>query len=89
MYKHDNTCKFYTSFEFLEHISFDLELIESLNTGDSIVFSVPNHDAAGHVRFFLSENDIELRYGDLLNLSHLHTVTYGSNKIFLYHGERK
>jgi SAM-dependent methyltransferase len=80
---------FYTSFEFLEHISFDLELLEKLNSGDEIIFSVPSYDSPGHVRFFENEKQVEVRYEKILNLKKLNVFINGKNKIYLYYGLRK
>jgi len=83
------TDSFYTGFEFFEHVSFDLELMEKLDIGDKLMFSVPNHDSQGHVRFFNSVEDVEERYSRLFELTHIHTIEYGyKKKIFLYYGER-
>jgi len=89
-YKKVSSDSFYTGFEFFEHISFDLELMEKLDTGNELLFSVPNHDSEGHVRFFDNMQDIEERYSELFDLTHIYTVEYGyKKKIFLYYGERR
>ena len=54
-YDMGENCNFYTSFEFLEHVSFDRDIISKMSTGDEIIFSVPSYDNAGHVRFFKNE----------------------------------
>jgi SAM-dependent methyltransferase len=88
-FENDSECKFYTSFEFLEHISFDKDILSKLNKGDVIIFSVPNYDSDGHVRFFKNESEIEKRYGDILNLEKISITKVKSHKIFIYKGERK
>lgn len=88
-YCHKKQDIFYTAFEFFEHVECDLDLIEGLSIGNEILFSVPNHDSEGHVRFFESIHHIKNRYSSFLKLSHLHTVEYGNKKkIFLVHGKR-
>lgn len=52
--------------EFLEHVESDLEIIAKIPKGAHIIFSVPNTDSAGHVRFFDSSESVILRYNDLL-----------------------
>lgn len=52
----------YTSFEFLEHVDFDLEIFNKLDSGTRFIFSVPNYDSAGHVRFFNDKRQIIDRY---------------------------
>ena len=76
---------FYVAFEFLEHISFDLELIGKLNKGDKILFSVPNFDSPGHVRWYTSDKQIIDRFGGLLNLTKV--ARFGG--IYLYYGIKK
>lgn len=48
--------------EVLEHIGNDLGVLELINTGTKIVFSVPNFDTESHVRWFLNERQIKSRY---------------------------
>lgn len=84
-------CKFFTAFEFLEHVSFDLEILSKLKKGDEIIFSVPNYDSAGHVRHFKDHSEVVERYGDLFYLKKMSTTEqiYGPHKIFIYYGKRK
>lgn len=88
-YDMSENCDFYTSFEFLEHISFDRDIISKMSSGDEIIFSVPSYDNVGHVRFFKNELDVENRYGDILNLKKLSITGGGSHKIFIYYGKKK
>ena len=85
-----NKDTFYTSFEFLEHISFDMEILQKIKQGNHILFSVPNYDSRGHVRWFNSFSQIEKRYEGILKLNLIHEIDLGnSNKIYLCHGIRK
>ena len=52
----------YTSHEFLEHIEGDLQVLSNLKSNKFILFSVPNFDYPGHVRWFLSEEEVVSRY---------------------------
>ena len=80
----------YTAFEFFEHISFDLDIIDNLNPGDEILFSVPNYDSAGHVRFFDDFESIVERYDSILNVELVHELDTAKNrKIFLCKGFKK
>jgi len=80
----------FTAFEFLEHISFDKEIISQLLSGDQIIFSVPNYDSAGHVRTYPDDDYIRNRYNELLDLEQLNIVKFnGRQKIFLYLGIRR
>ncbi len=86
----DDNQDFYVSFEFLEHITFDLEILNKLKPNNQIIFSVPSYDSAGHVRYFLDESEIENRYGKILKLNKLAKINNGINHtIYLYHGIRK
>lgn len=77
----------YTAFEFLEHISFDLDIMKNLLPGDEILFSVPNYDSAGHVRFFEDFDSIVERYGSILSLELIHELnTTKERKIFFCRG---
>jgi 2-polyprenyl-3-methyl-5-hydroxy-6-metoxy-1,4-benzoquinol methylase len=88
--KIDKKHNFYTSFEFLEHISFDREILGKLQTNDNILFSVPNYDSRGHVRHYKSFNEIVDRYKDLLEINLVHEIKIsGTSKIYLCHGVRK
>ena len=88
-FKPDIKDKFYTSFEFFEHVSFDKDLLTSLNSGDTILFSVPNTDSKGHVRYFTNPRAVVDRYGDILKLSLMDVIKNKLGKIFLYCGIRK
>jgi SAM-dependent methyltransferase len=50
-----------TAFEFLEHIYFDIELINMMPIGQKFIFSVPNYWSKNHVRVY-DEEIIRERY---------------------------
>lgn len=79
---------FFTAFEFLEHIEWDLEIINNIDVGSELIFSVPSYNAKGHVRFFNNEKEVEDRYSSLLNLTLLNIHQFGKQKIFLYIGKK-
>lgn len=86
----DFDCDLFVSFEFLEHISFDIELLKTLNKGDQLIFSVPSFDSPGHVRFFSSEKEIEKRYDNAIDLKLLNiSETKRKKKLYLYYGIKK
>lgn len=58
----------FTAFEFLEHVSFDRELIENIPQNEEFIFSLPSFDDPGHVRHFLTREAIIERYQDLLDI---------------------
>ena len=83
-------CDVYTCFEVLEHIQEDINLIKKIKQGHVLLFSVPNYDSSGHVRFFPNYKSIEERYGSIFNLKLIQTVSLGNDaKIFLCYGVRK
>ena len=55
--------------EVLEHISDDLKLLSALPPSSKVIFSVPNFDSRGHVRFFSIEDDVIHRYQQVLDFS--------------------
>ena len=52
--------------EFLEHVERDLQVLERLRPGTLVLATVPNFEAAGHVRSFDTAEDVKQRYGHLL-----------------------
>ena len=69
----------FVSYEFLEHIHDDLLILSRLPQNAPISFSVPSYDALGHVRHFLSKEEVYQRYSSLLNISEI-TVAYVTAK---------
>lgn len=54
--------------EVLEHIEDDLHAISHWPSGTHCVCSVPNFDAATHVRYFRSEAEVLARYGEQIEI---------------------
>jgi tetratricopeptide (TPR) repeat protein len=77
-----------TMYEFLEHISFDLELISKIPPGTWTVFSVPSYDSAGHVRWFDSLQEVKNRYERLIKIESVYTCKVKKNKIYLCMGRK-
>lgn len=76
--------------EVLEHIEKDIELIERIPNGQKVIFSVPNMDSFGHVRFFKDENAIFKRYKNLFDIFNIETILLGGrSKIHLAVASRK
>lgn len=48
--------------EVFEHIGDDMMIIDKLSKGTRIIFSVPQYDAGGHVRFFPHRKDVVDRF---------------------------
>ena len=56
----------FVALEFLEHIDKDLEILGNIPTGSFILFSVPNYDSAGHVRYFGSMAEVKARFASVV-----------------------
>lgn len=54
--------------EFLEHIEGDIDIIKNIPSGALVLFSVPNFDSAGHVRFFSSLDEVINRYEQFIDI---------------------
>lgn len=52
--------------EVLEHIEDDIGVLYELPRGKRVIFSVPNFDSSGHVRWFDSMFDVLNRYADVI-----------------------
>jgi 2-polyprenyl-3-methyl-5-hydroxy-6-metoxy-1,4-benzoquinol methylase len=76
--------------EVLEHIVKDVDVIRAIPVGCLTILSVPNFDSASHVRTFNDIEDVEQRYGKILNFIE-YKVMYGkgTNKIFIAKSCRK
>lgn len=60
--------------EVLEHINQDLDLFARLPR-KPFLFTVPNHDSRGHVRFFSSVQEVEERYSPFLDELQVEQIT--------------
>lgn len=72
------------SMEVLEHIERDRELVAGIRPGTICLFTVPNFDSEGHVRFFKSELAVRRRYYKYLDIK----ATGSINRIFYLHAMR-
>lgn len=77
-------------FEVLEHIEEDIAVLEKIKEDTTILFSVPNFDSPGHVRWFNSIFDIYERYKFVLDIQsiNIHKLA-GENKIYLVKANKK
>lgn len=86
----DNAADVYILLEVLEHIEKDLDLLGSMPSRASVVFSVPNFDSFGHVRFFLDEEEVFDRYTHLFSYLEVKGVVLkGYSTIYLAFGQLK
>ena len=57
--------------EVLEHLSNDFFILENLQSGTKVIFSVPNFGGQSHVRKFSAEREIEDRYHHLIDIKNI------------------
>lgn len=75
--------------EVLEHVESDREILSSLPNGTHIVATVPNFDSFGHIRLFLTEDEVRERYGRLFDDLLIRGIPLSpQNTLWLIHGRR-
>lgn len=72
--------RIFTMIETLEHISDDFLVLKSLPTGSTIIGSVPESNAAGHVRIFKGPSDVCSRYSSMIRFDFLKTIHINKKK---------
>ncbi len=80
--------------EVLEHILFDVSLLQSIQFGSRVVLSVPNFPAKSHVRTYPTEQFIRDRFQSLLDITDIvtrqRTFDVGTDrKVFVVTGIRR
>lgn len=77
--------------ETLEHLEYDLVVIEAIPHGKQVVISVPNSSGRGHVRIFGGKGDLEKRYTGFINFKSISSIYRGRGKnyFFIGNGVRK
>jgi len=73
--------------EVLEHIERDLEVLEKIDDGKIVIFSVPNFDCENHVRHFHSPQEVISRYSQSLDISKVHEIKM-KNTIFVVNSRK-
>lgn len=88
-YQYDEKTVF-TTFEMLEHINKDRELLEMLPIGSDIIFSVPNFKSFNHLRTFDSLDAIKSRYTmlNIIDYTELPADEKGKNVFHLVYAKR-
>ncbi len=77
----------FIALEVLEHIEKDIELMRLIPSDKELIFSVPNFDSFGHIRYFMNPSQVEARYGFIFSTLTIKTVaTSSSSSIYLGHG---
>lgn len=77
-------------FEVLEHLNKDLELLDLIQSGTNILFSVPDFPDPYHVRFFKNEEEIRERYVKAIEFFQIDktTINPGYN-LYLVSGRKR
>ena len=79
-----NDIDLFLCLEVLEHIEEDLKLIKAIPSGKSLIFSVPNFDSFGHMRFFQSSSAVSDRYSHLFNNFSIKSVRLVNTDSIIY-----
>ena len=75
--------------EVLEHVTFDIEILETIPLDTMVIASVPNFNSFGHVRYFKSEKEVRERYEKYFQVLSIHPFYLSEkNIIWLMHGIR-
>ena len=81
-------CTVVVTVEFLEHIIQDLQVLDRLPIDTEVIFSLPDHDSEGHVRWFATAEEVDTRYRPLFSDLKVDTLEIGLRKYFIGHGHR-
>jgi len=74
------------STEFLEHVHKDVEFLQAIPEGVNLVFTVPIFDDPGHVRWFVSQEQISDRYGEYIDNLNIQFLPH--DRTFIFTGTR-
>lgn len=77
---------YYISIEVMEHLLDDKKVIGFIPKGKNVIITVPNYLGGSHVRKFDNEQQVIDRYSDLIDISDVVRITYGSGLIFVMSG---
>lgn len=74
----------------LEHLEKDLEVLDAIPLGKTIILSVPNNAEPDHVRIFGGHGEVRERYESLIEIEDIVSIYRGRRKIyfFLAYGKR-
>jgi 2-polyprenyl-3-methyl-5-hydroxy-6-metoxy-1,4-benzoquinol methylase len=76
--------------EVLEHLKDDISVIKKIKSDSLVIFSLPNYDSKGHVRFFKNIDEIKNRFEPVLVIEKFLEIPLKTNtKIFLIKSRRR
>ncbi len=67
--------------EVLEHVALDIEVLQPIESGKFVVFSVPNFNSFGHLRIFATADEVKERYGSLFDRFKVRQKVHGAGNI--------
>lgn len=70
----------YVCLETLEHLAFDLDLVDRIPPGHRFIFSVPNYDSESHERRFYGLGDVFERFGVLVEFTSWKLISIDDRK---------
>ncbi len=76
------------AFEVLEHINNDIDCLNRIKTGSSVIFSVPNFWDPAHVRVFKDTLDVIDRYKEIIHFDDSFVVSIPHAKWFYLKGTK-
>lgn len=68
--------KYYIATEVFEHVD-DLKLLENINRGQNIIFTVPSFPDPAHIRTYTKES-VEERYRDILEIENIYRFNWNN-----------
>ncbi len=74
--------------EVLEHIENDIDVLRNIPQDKRIILSVPNFFTKTHFRCFKTAEEVEKRYGDLIDFDYMQTLSKGLLSFFILSGRR-
>lgn len=82
------------STEFVEHVTFDMQILAHIKSGTIVIFTTTNEPGRGHVRYFLTEDSVYERYESLFYDFEVLTLPnmlqrWGMQQFYICEGERK
>ena len=75
--------------EMLEHLNADREVVASIPSNSTVVFSVPNFDSKAHVRWFGGPEEVMNRYSEWLYFNDATVLAKsGHKRLFVFKAKR-
>ncbi len=84
--EYDSSDIMFVSYEFLEHVPPDIEILSKIPKSCWVSFSVPNYICMGHVRIFKNVKAIKTRYNNIIKIKKIKRIVTNKekNKVIFY-----